>query len=350
MASFVAGLLQQPPAPIAGNEGPRTSLPLLSIGVSTTLPTLALTQLSDGVPLGYVRLLVFDANSNLVGSQTVTQQLSAAAASSYEPLRVQVKLQQDGYVIAYVGNESNADVYFDDVEVIVDQGLQVQENEYDPAGLELAGLVSPSPGIRGLNNYRFNGKEFQADLGLTWNHQDWRYFDPQLLRWHSGDPELENEQESWTPYSFAYDNAIRYADTNGRAPGGGITMPVYEPQWAIYELGAGVVRSVTETIDRFYAFVNHATSQTMAETPRGTVAGVNVRGTSTVEEKAETKYQPTLSGAVDNVRHNRIPGPLYTSTTTVKVTKIEKAEVSGKVRGLDVKESVSVKTDVKTRA
>jgi hypothetical protein len=68
------------------------------------------------------------------------------------------------------GNESAVDVLFDDVQVEYRQGLLVQETQYDPAGLELAGLAPPSPGIRGLNNYRFNGKEFQADLGLSWNH------------------------------------------------------------------------------------------------------------------------------------------------------------------------------------
>lgn len=154
-----------------------------------------------------MRLLVFDADSNLVSSQTVTKQLSAAANGGYEPLRVQVVAQQDGYVTAYVGNESPADVYFDDVTVTLGQGLQVQETEYDPAGLELAGMVPPSPGIRGLNNYRFNGKEFQADLGLNWNYQDWWFLDSQLWRWHVVDPEVENGQESWTPYSFGYDNA-----------------------------------------------------------------------------------------------------------------------------------------------
>jgi len=89
-----------------------------------------------------------------------------------------------------VGNESDVDVFFDDVSVEHRQGLQVQETEYDPAGLELAGLAPASSGIKGLNNHRFNGKEFQADLGLTWNHQDWRFLDPQILRWHVGDPEM----------------------------------------------------------------------------------------------------------------------------------------------------------------
>ena len=62
--------------------------------------------------------------------------------------------------MAYVGSQSDVDVFFDDVQVEHRPGLQVQETQYDSAGLELAGLAPPSPGIRDLNNYRFNGKEF----------------------------------------------------------------------------------------------------------------------------------------------------------------------------------------------
>ena len=149
---------------------------------------------------------------------------------------MQVVAQQDGYVTAYVGNESNADVYFDDVSVPLGQGLQVQETEYDPVGLELAGLVAPAPGIQGLNNYRFNGKEFQADLGLNWNHQDWRFFNPQIFTWSVVDPEVENEQESISPYAFSYDNAVRYADANGRCP----TCPQGKAADEVYALGATI--------------------------------------------------------------------------------------------------------------
>ena len=69
------------------------------------------------MPKGYVRLLVFDADSDLVSSQT--RQLSSAARTGYEPLTVQVIAPQDGYVTAYVGNESNAD----DVTVEHHQGV-----------------------------------------------------------------------------------------------------------------------------------------------------------------------------------------------------------------------------------
>jgi len=59
---------------------------------------------------------------------------------------------QDGYVTAYVGNESAADVYFDDVSVELRQVLQVQENQYDPFGLDLAGVSGAAPGLS-LKNF-----------------------------------------------------------------------------------------------------------------------------------------------------------------------------------------------------
>ena len=217
LGSFLASILHPAQGPPPGPEaGKRKNLPLLQVGVAAGLASIP--QLSGGVPPAYLRVLVFNRDSTLAPDQPAPVQLTQAAQGSYEQLRVQVLVPQDGYVSAYVGSQSDVDVFFDDVRVEHRPGLLVQETQYDPAGLELAGLAAPSPGIRGLNNYRFNGKEFQADLGLAWNHQDWRFFDPQLLRWHAGDPEVENGQESWTPYSFGYDNAVRYADADGREP------------------------------------------------------------------------------------------------------------------------------------
>jgi RHS repeat-associated protein len=243
LASFLTGLLQPAPnLPAPPDAVRRGGLPLLQVGVAAGLA--AVPQLSGGVPKGYVRLLVFDADSNLVSQQT--QQLSAAALNNYESLRLQVVVPQDGYVSAYVGNESNVDVYFDDVTVEHRPGLQVQETQYDPTGLELAGLAGTTPGLKPLNQYKFNGKEFQADLGLNWNHQDWRFFDPQLLRWHVVDPELENGQESWTPYSFGFDNAVRYADADGRAPGDGVQTGTIAG--LLYNTGVGLVVSAINTV------------------------------------------------------------------------------------------------------
>ena len=181
---------------------------------------LALNQLPGGVPKGYLRVLSFNEDSVLVDQRTV--QLTAAALGNYETLSTgQLIVQHNGYVSVYVGNESAADVYFDDVTIEHRQGLQVQENQYDPFGLDLAGVSGAAPSLRLKNFYQFNGKENQLDLGLNWNHQDWRFYDYQIGRWHVVDPEIENGQELWTPYQFGFDNAVRYADADGRKPGDG---------------------------------------------------------------------------------------------------------------------------------
>ncbi|MGI4734871.1 MAG: DUF6443 domain-containing protein [Janthinobacterium lividum] len=231
LASFLANLLHPATTPPAGFDGrKRADLPLLQVGVAAGLASIP--QLSGGVPQGYLRLLVFDRDSALVANQPPPVQLTQAAQGGYESLRLQVVLPQDGYVTAYVGNESDVDVYFDDVTVEHRQGLQVQETQYDPAGMELAGLASPSPGIRGLNNYRFNGKEFQMDLGLNWNHQDWRFFDAQLLRWFSPDP-LAEKYTYISPYVFVDNNPVNHTDPDGRDIHYNTSKPAYDKKTGV---------------------------------------------------------------------------------------------------------------------
>ncbi len=301
LGSFLAGLFHPAQAPAPGLEASkRKNLPLLQVGVAAGLSSIP--QLSGGVPKGYLRVLVFDKDSALVQAQTTQVQVQANqnAQPGYQALRINVLLAQDGYVTAYVGNESDVDVLFDDVSVEHRPGLQVQETEYDPTGLELAGLAPPSPGIRGLNNYRFNGKEFQADLGLSWNHQDWRFFDPQILRWHSGDPEVENGQESWTPYSFSYDNAVRYADANGQLPGLG----------EIYDLVKNKVKDIKESVAGAIAshYINKGHPEEQEFAKKHIIAGAQaylVGNEARAKSEAAKLPEPTGDGSTTNaLRHS----------------------------------------------
>lgn len=217
LASFVAGLLQ--PAPVGtptGVDGSRRGgLPLLQVGLNAGALT-AVPQLAGRVPKGYLRVLVFNQDSVLIDQRKF--QLSQAAQGHYELLGDTLTLRRDGYVTVYVGNESPVDVYFDELRIEHRQGLQVQENQYDPYGLDLAGVSGAAPGLRLKNYYQFNGKENQLDLGLNWNHHDWRFFDYQLGRWHAVDPMIEDGQEHWTPYQFGFDNAVRFNDPDGQNP------------------------------------------------------------------------------------------------------------------------------------
>ncbi|RSK31852.1 RHS repeat-associated core domain-containing protein [Hymenobacter metallilatus] len=213
LASFVASLLQQPAAPTPTAEGTRRVrvLSLLSVGLTAaTLP--ALQQLTGGVPKAYVRILVFNRDSVLV--RVKTKQLTLAAQGQYEELQDSVIVPQAGYVQAYVANESDTEVFFDDITVEHRQGLQVQENQYDPYGLDLAGL---SKSATPQNQYTWNGKEKQTEFGLNWQDYGARMFDRALGRWHVVDP-LADQMRRHSPYNYAFNNPIRFIDPDGRGP------------------------------------------------------------------------------------------------------------------------------------
>jgi RHS repeat-associated protein len=211
LASFLTGLLQPAPGLPAPPDGVRRGgLPLLQVGVAAGLASVP--QLSGGVPKGYVRLLVFDADSNLVSQQTQTQQLSTAALNNYEALRLQVVVPQDGYVTAYVGNESDADVYFDEVTVEHRQGLQVQETQYDPWGVTLTGINHL--GNLPENKYQFNGKEQERELGLNWQDFNWRHYDPATARFFGVD-RLAEKFVYMTDYQFASNNPTSKIELDG---------------------------------------------------------------------------------------------------------------------------------------
>ena len=213
LGAFLASLFQpaQPPAP--GFEARRRQdLPLLQVAVAAGLT--AIPQLSGGVPKGYLRVLVFNHDSVLVSQRT--RQLRASSLNAYDSLQVRLLVPQDGYVTAYVGNESDVDVYFDDVTVEHRPGLQVQENQYDPYGLNLVGLDYAPPGIKSLNHYQFNSKEQHLDLGLGWADYGARFYDVHgAPRWLTVDP-LADNMPRWSPYAFSFDNPLRFLDPDGR--------------------------------------------------------------------------------------------------------------------------------------
>ena len=211
LGSFLAGLLHPASPPPPGLDGrKRPGLPLLQVGVAAGLASIP--QLSGGVPQAYLRVLVFNRDSALVDQQT--RQLTQAAQGNYERLNLQLVLPQDGYVSAYVGSQSDVDVFFDDVRVEHRPGLLVQETQYDPWGLSLAGLDYSSPGIQGLNKYQFNGKERQPDLGLGWSDYGARLYNHELGLFHVLD-RFADKYPGLSSYTYVAGNPINSRDFNG---------------------------------------------------------------------------------------------------------------------------------------
>jgi RHS repeat-associated protein len=66
----------------------------------------------------------------------------------------------------------------------------------------------------GLYKYKFNGKEYQDELGLGWYDYQARNYDPAIGRWMNIDP-LAEMSRKYSLYTYCLDNPVIFVDPDG---------------------------------------------------------------------------------------------------------------------------------------
>ena len=118
-------------------------------------------------------------------------------------------------------------------------GQIIQHVEYIPYGEVF--IEERNPQSSYATPYKFNGKELDEETGLYYYGA--RYYDPRLSLWMSVDP-LQGKKTFQSPYSYDYNNPVRYIDPDGR------------DEWDINSSGEIVKRVKNDTHDSFFIVDN----------------------------------------------------------------------------------------------
>ncbi|MBZ5856411.1 RHS repeat protein [Flavihumibacter profundi] len=184
-------------------------------GINTFLTN---NNAGSGKPKAFLNYMLFDdqwkyvsGDIDPVGSNAVTQTHSKFTTTP-------ITINKSGYIYIYVSNESNINVFFDNLVVTHTPGPILEETHYYPFGLTMTGISSKAAS-KFDNKYKFNGKElnnkeFSDGTGLETYDFGARNFDAEIGRWQNIDP-LADDYDNISCYASVLNNPIRLYDPNG---------------------------------------------------------------------------------------------------------------------------------------
>jgi RHS repeat-associated protein len=273
---------------------------------------------------GWLTILVFDKDFNLLVNDSDFDQLDDAYGQQpgdankgpHDLLTANVNIKEPGYVFIYVSNEGavQQDIYFDDITISHTKSPVIQIDDYYPFGLTFNSYQRENSVA---NQYLYNGKEKQDELNLSWLDYGFRMYDPAIARWMVIDP-LAEKFKSWSPYSYAFNNPVRFTDFMGMGPEDEVRK-----ESIIYSADVSHGKTVvTQTDVTTTISVNEDTGETTT-----TTATSVTQNTITVNAEGEvsTEYGNTVTFTKTAVKDSE-----GNVTTSEKAPKVSKETAEGK--------------------
>jgi RHS repeat-associated protein len=190
-----------------------------------SLPITPLDHATDNsgnaAPKAYLNFVFMDRDMNQSSTDFGFAPITTAAQEHgqngcHERLSLSYQVKQPGYLYIYLSNDNptNSEVYFDDFKVEQIKSPVVGQQDYYPFGLTFNAYSSENSVKQ---DYQYNGKEIQDELGLGLLDFDARAYDPSIGRFNRIDPAADFMRR-FSPYNFAFDNPMRFTDPDGMSP------------------------------------------------------------------------------------------------------------------------------------
>lgn len=172
-------------------------------------------------PHAYLNFALFDDHFSMVDNNSGLKQVKTEADQLQLLASEKMVMKKSGLFYVYTSNESQQDVYFDDLVVMMAPGPLLEETHYYPFGGTMDGISANI--LKGTtyqeNTLRFGGKELQDKEfananGLKWYDYGARMYDMQIGRWNVIDGLADKNRVS-SPYSYVQNNPVKFIDPDG---------------------------------------------------------------------------------------------------------------------------------------
>ena len=160
--------------------------------------------------------ILFDEQFNYVSSSSGFEQVGADQEFKIHQFNG-LAVNKNGYLYIYVSNETpNIDVFFDNLQVTHVRGPLVSEESFYPFGLSQAGISSTAVNFGSPINKKkkFQGQEYNDDLGVDMYEFKYRMDDPQIGRFWQVDP-LSDKYVYNSAYAFSENHVTSHVELEG---------------------------------------------------------------------------------------------------------------------------------------